>query len=80
MSSHKPHLHSPLGDFQMVGLKEIHVAVLNSDHVNHKTSDGKCSRCRQPIREDEVPLKLWCGVPNDMWVYCEICTPIVFTR
>lgn len=51
-------------------------------------ADDRCSLCRGPIGEDEIPLILWRDVqvvPNgksQTWEarFCETCTPIVATR
>lgn len=53
---------------------KIKVNILPTDHVNYKTSDEKCSRCRRPLREDEVPLRFWPeSDTNYMLIYCEDC-------
>ena len=52
----------------------MHLKISPNDYVNYKTDDGKCSRCRKEIREDEVPLRLWSLLdPNIMMTYCESC-------
>ena len=44
------------------------------DHWHHSTYDDTCSRCRQPIAEDEVPLLIWRGEDGaDMLSYCPTC-------
>ncbi len=53
--------------------KAIHIDILESDHVNHDTSDELCSRCRNPVKEDEIPLRVWSHDGKDMWIYCPPC-------
>jgi hypothetical protein len=49
--------------------------IKETDHVNIKTSDEKCSRCRADIGSEEVPLLIWDGKNFDhMWIYCKKCT------
>lgn len=59
---------------------EIKAKILESDKMYYKTSEEKCSRCGEPIAEDEVPLLLWAKRDaNCMWVYCIICTQEVLS-
>ena len=44
-----------------------------SDHVHVGTNDGACSRCRRPIREDEVPIQLFIDNGHRMLIYCNGC-------
>ena len=48
--------------------------VLESDHAHVGSSDETCSRCRRPIRDDEVPLRCWEGDGTVMWIYCGGCS------
>jgi hypothetical protein len=43
------------------------------DHWHIRTTDDTCSRCREPIPEDDVPLLLWRNGGHDMLAYCEGC-------
>jgi len=53
-------------------------ALKETDVVAYKTWDGRCSRCRREIREEEVPLHLWDEKDhNIMWTFCEDCSPEV---
>lgn len=48
--------------------------VLPDDHVHHVTNDGTCSRCREVVPDDQVPLMVWFGRDGeDMLAYCEVC-------
>ena len=59
---------------------EILANILPGDHVHYKTYDETCSRCRDKIHEDEVPLLIWQSDPEDnnkanyMYAYCERCS------
>lgn len=44
-----------------------------TDHWHLGTYDETCSRCRQPISDDDVPLLLWANDRHDMLAYCETC-------
>lgn len=37
----------------------VHGGIQPGDHLHRGTSDGTCSRCREPIAEHEVPILLW---------------------
>ena len=50
-----------------------------TDHVHVGTNDDTCSRCRAPIAEDEVPLRLWDESGHNMLIYCEQCTASTLT-
>ena len=39
--------------------------ILGTDRLHVRTYDETCSRCRQPIPEDAVPLLLWVGDGED---------------
>jgi hypothetical protein len=40
-------------------------------------NDDTCSRCREPVPEDEVPLMIWIGkLRNDLLIYCDRCLGI----
>ena len=47
-----------------------------TDHWHVVTNDWTCSRCREPIPDDEVPITL-SGEREDgeavMLIYCEVC-------
>lgn len=45
-----------------------------SDHAHVGTSDESCSRCRRPLREDEVPLRCREGDGTVMWIWCDDCS------
>lgn len=48
--------------------------ILESDHPFAYISDDTCSRCREPLAEFDVPLRLWPkDRPGCMFVYCEKC-------
>ena len=48
--------------------------ILATDHVHRVTNDGTCSRCREPVAEDDVPLMLWFGRGgDDLLIYCTRC-------
>lgn len=46
-----------------------------TDVLFHMTHDGTCSRCREKVSEEEVPLMLWPqrGGGVDMYVFCGRC-------
>lgn len=49
--------------------------VLDRDHIHAGGDDGTCSRCRRPIREDEVLVR-YCegdGTGPCIWLYCDDC-------
>ena len=48
--------------------------IFKTDRLHHITNDDTCSRCRRPIREDEVPLMLWPNGGWDMYLFCNDCT------
>jgi hypothetical protein len=37
-----------------------------------------CSKCGHTIPEEHVPLMLWNGSGNLMWVYCDSCDAVMF--
>lgn len=45
-----------------------------TDHVHRITNDNTCSRCRQWVGEDGVPLMLFFNDGEDLLIYCEACT------
>jgi hypothetical protein len=50
------------------------IDVRASDHIHRVINDGTCSRCRQPVPDDSVPLMLWLGADGeDMLIYCQGC-------
>ena len=51
--------------------------ILESDHAHVGTSDETCSRCRRPIRDDEVPLRCREGDGTVKWIYCDDCSGFV---
>lgn len=44
-----------------------------TDHVHRDTRDDTCSRCRNLVPDDQVPLMLWFNGDRDMLIYCETC-------
>ena len=44
-----------------------------ADHWHVGRDDGTCSRCRQPVPDDDVPLRLWRKNGHEMLTYCERC-------
>jgi hypothetical protein len=44
-----------------------------ADHWHRRRNDNTCSRCRNEIADDEVPLMLWSTDGHDMLIYCEAC-------
>jgi len=55
----------------------IRLDIKESDHVNHDTSDLLCSRCRNPVKENDIPLKVWKHDGKDMLIYCPSCKHLV---
>lgn len=47
--------------------------IRDSDHWHVITNDGTCSRCRQEVPDDEVPLMLWDRSGMLMLIYCDRC-------
>ena len=47
--------------------------ILPTDHWHRVTDDGTCSRCRQSVPDEDVPLRLWQNNGSDMLTYCEAC-------
>lgn len=45
--------------------------ILATDHWHIGRNDGTCSRCRKPVPDDDVPLRLWKRGGHDMLTYCE---------
>jgi hypothetical protein len=49
--------------------------ILPTDHLHVGVNEGRCSRRRKEVNEDEVPLMLW--PQNDgghsMLIYCPRC-------
>lgn len=46
-----------------------------TDHEYFETSEERCSRCRNDIGEEEVPLLLWRQSDSRyMYIFCEECT------
>ena len=61
--------------------RALQIDIKPTHHVNYKTSDGKCSRCRRTIQDEEVPLLIWLYDPNRMLIYCDDCTDkVLFKR
>jgi len=48
--------------------------VLESDHLYFDTMHDKCSRCRELLRKEDVPLILWKEDKRYVYVYCPSCT------
>lgn len=45
-----------------------------SDHLHRVMNDGTCSRCRNEVSDEHVPLLLWVGDDGrDMYIFCEEC-------
>lgn len=44
-----------------------------ADHWHVETNDSTCSRCREAVPEDDVPLMLWSDNGKDMLIYCTRC-------
>lgn len=44
-----------------------------TDHIHRKTNDNTCSRCREDIDDDEVPLMLWSQDGENLLIFCEEC-------
>lgn len=55
----------------------IHLDIKQSDHINFETSDELCSRCRKPVRDDQVPLRVWSHDGKHMRIYCQCCSQLV---
>ena len=47
--------------------------ILVTDHWHIGTNDNTCSRCRQVVPDDQVPLMLWDSSGENMLIYCEPC-------
>ena len=48
--------------------------ILPTDFLHVDTCDDTCSRCREAVAEDDVPLMLWKGDGGSMFVFCSKCT------
>ena len=44
-----------------------------TDHWHRNRNDNTCSRCREDIAEDDVPLMLWSANGHDMLIFCGKC-------
>jgi hypothetical protein len=62
----RPAWHASTGDVIPGGIKP-------TDHWHVETNDNTCSRCRQDVPEEDVPLLLWSDDGNDMLIYCGKC-------
>lgn len=47
--------------------------IKHDDHWHIGIDDGTCSRCRKPVPDNNVPLRLFSPDGNDQLVYCEPC-------
>lgn len=47
--------------------------ILPGDHWHRGRLDGRCSRCRLPVPEDDVPLMIFDSEGDTTLVYCETC-------
>ena len=47
--------------------------IRGDDHWHRGRNANICSRCREDVPEDDVPLMLWSQDGNDMLIYCEKC-------
>lgn len=43
------------------------------DYLHVGRNDGTCSRCRERIPEDDVPLLIWLGQGDEMYAFCRAC-------
>lgn len=48
--------------------------IRQTDFLHRSTYDETCSRCREPIAEDDVPILLWVNDGEDMYAFCRECT------
>ena len=48
--------------------------IRGTDFIHRRTNDNTCSRCREEINDDEVPVMLWSGDGENLLIYCEACT------
>lgn len=50
----------------------IPYGIMPSDNWHIGTNDNTCSRCREEVPNDDVPILIWRG-DDDMLIYCEAC-------
>lgn len=44
-----------------------------TDHWHRGMNDNTCSRCREEVPEEDVPLLFWKNDGHDLLIYCEAC-------
>ena len=47
--------------------------IRGDDYIHRGTNDNTCSRCREEIAEEDVPLMLWTNDGHNLMIYCEAC-------
>jgi hypothetical protein len=47
--------------------------ILPGDYWHDGRMDGRCSRCRLPVPERDVPLMIFDSEGDAVLVYCEAC-------